>query len=562
MPITKVRNHNIIDRTITEIKLDDDIIDAITETVTIANLPPKISSVDIAANATFVILDDTAIGTTGGYIVVNGVNFAEGATVLIDTTPATSVTRVNSTKLHVQVPARAAATYNLYVVNPDGGTGIRVNGITYSSFPSWVTASPLNYEVINQAFDFNFNATGAVSYALANNSTLPAGTTLLANGYFYGTVTVASQYSFDVIATDAELQDSPKTFELTVTSSSRLALFNFSPGQVAQYIEFPRRYQYTGLNNWSKIDSTLFGTGAVRTDGTLWVWGANLDGQLGIGDRVNRTSPVQLTGPGYSDNDWKNVFVGSAAQMFFQKDNNIIWASGEGNVGQLGYDDTISRSRPVQLFFYETLTAGQDLAIFRRTIPGAMFVTGVSNSGSGGEGPTGTFLKSRPTQVGLGFEDVWTDVKLGVQYFTLGIRQGRLWSWGVTSFGQSGRNIRTPSSNSPIQVGALNNWSQLACGESHVLSIKTDGTLWSWGNNNQGQLGYNDTILRSSPVQIGSDTDWSKISTRYNYNLAQKTNGTLWQWGNGILSPVQLGTANNWVEFAASATEGFAIRSY
>jgi hypothetical protein len=553
MPITKVRNHNILDRTITEIKLDDDIIDAITETVTIANLPPKISSVDIAANATFVILDDTAIGITGGYIVVNGVNFAEGATVLIDTTPATSVTRVNSTKLHVQVPAKSAATYNLYVVNPDGGTGIRVNALTYSGFPSWVTASPLNYEVINQAFDFNFNATGAVSYALANNSTLPAGTALLANGYFYGTPTVASQYSFDVIATDAELQDSPKTFELTVTSSSRLALFTLSQGQP------PTRWQYTGLNDWSKIDSAD-ATGAVRTDGTLWVWGNNYSGQLGLGDRDQRISPTQIAG-----NDWKNVFAGVTGQMFFQKTNNFFQSSGDNSVGELGVGDTVDRSRPTQVSGLSrlTMTAGWNMAIFiRESSPRHLLWTGANNFGSAGDDRVGASLRSAPTQVD---NTTWTDVKLGYQYFALGIKSGSLYSWGKSEFGQSGRNFRITSSgiSSPIQVGALTDWSEIACGDSHALAIRTNGTLWSWGNNDEGQLGHNNTILRSSPVQIGSDNDWSKISTRYDYNIAKKTDGTLWEWGDGRSSPAQIGTDSNWIEFVARAAgTGYAIRSY
>ncbi len=86
------------------------------------SLAPKIASVNVASN-TFTVLDDTAVNVGGGYIVVTGANFQSGATVLIDTVQASAVTYVNSTTLQVQVPARSAATYNLYVVNPDGGTG-------------------------------------------------------------------------------------------------------------------------------------------------------------------------------------------------------------------------------------------------------------------------------------------------------------------------------------------------------------------------------------------------------------------------------------------------------
>lgn len=132
MSITKVSNHNITDRTIAEIKLDESIINAIAQTITVSNLPPRINAVSYA-NSTFVVSSNTSVNTGGGYIVVTGKNFATGATVIVDTTSASAVTRVNSTTLNVQVPPKSAATYNLYVVNPDGGTGIRVNGIRYSA---------------------------------------------------------------------------------------------------------------------------------------------------------------------------------------------------------------------------------------------------------------------------------------------------------------------------------------------------------------------------------------------------------------------------------------------
>jgi hypothetical protein len=164
-------------------------------------------------------LDDTAVNVGGGYIVVTGAEFQSGATVLIDTTPASAVTYVNSTTLQVQVPTKSASSYNLYVVNPDGGVGIKVSGITYSSEPTWVTASPLANQAANTAFGVSLSASGATSYSVAAGSTLPAGTTLAANGYFSGTVSIGAEttYSFSVVATDAELQDSSKTFQVTVT---------------------------------------------------------------------------------------------------------------------------------------------------------------------------------------------------------------------------------------------------------------------------------------------------------------------------------------------------------
>ena len=105
-----------------------------------------------------------------------------------------------------------------------------------------------------------------------------------------------------------------------------------------------------------------------------------------------------------------------------------------------------------------------------------------------------------------------------------------LWSWGRNAyFGQLGLSDKTNRS-SPVQVGALNNWSTIGAGDSHSLAVKTDGTIWAWGNNGAGQLGLGNTTEISSPVQIGSLTDWSKISTRFYHNLLSLAFGVWWSF--------------------------------
>jgi len=221
---TKISGAQISNYTIETTQLSNTAVAAFAQ-----SLAPKIAYANVA-NSAFTVLDDTAVNVGGGYIVVTGTDFVSGATVLIDTTPASAVTYVNSTTLRVQVPAKSAATYNLYVVNPDGGTGIRVSGLTYSTDPTWVTASPLDSPLANTAFGVNLSATGATSYSVAAGSTLPAGTSLLANGYFYGTVSVGAEttYSFTITATDAELQDANKTFSVTVTVAPADAYFGYT----------------------------------------------------------------------------------------------------------------------------------------------------------------------------------------------------------------------------------------------------------------------------------------------------------------------------------------------
>jgi len=91
--------------------------------------------------------------------------------------------------------------------------------------------------------------------------------------------------------------------------------------------------------------------------------------------------------------------------------------------------------------------------------------------------------------------------------------------------------------SSPTQVGTDTTWSRISFTYHALTGIKSDGTLWSWGQNegtrSKGQLGQNDHISRSSPMQIGTGTDWSTCIGSRGYNWAAiKTDGSLWTWGS------------------------------
>jgi len=181
---------------------------------------PRIVSIQIT-DSSYTVLDDTAVDIAGGYIKINGTGFKSGCSVLINNTSATSTTFVNSNEIRAQLPASNAGTYIVYVSNSDGGTATKVNGITFSATPSWVTSSSLNNGASGQSYSFQLSATSATSYSLQSGSSLPSGLTLSSSGLISGTapsVLSETSYSFTIVATDAELQDSPRTFSLPVTA--------------------------------------------------------------------------------------------------------------------------------------------------------------------------------------------------------------------------------------------------------------------------------------------------------------------------------------------------------
>jgi hypothetical protein len=181
---------------------------------------PTITAVAIT-NSDYNIIDDTNVSTGGGYIRITGTGFVSGCVVYIGGVAALSTTLLNSTQVNVQINATSSNTLHVYLVNPDGSAAIYLSGITFSGVPSWVTDSTIPGVVNEVAFSIGLSATSnsTVAYSLTAGSALPPGTTLTSAGVFSGTVSGLSAdttYSFSVTATDLELQDTPRTFSVTV----------------------------------------------------------------------------------------------------------------------------------------------------------------------------------------------------------------------------------------------------------------------------------------------------------------------------------------------------------
>jgi len=131
----------------------------------------------------------------------------------------------------------------------------------------------------------------------------------------------------------------------------------------------------------------------------------------------------------------------------------------------------------------------------------------------------------------------WASVSAGNRH-TLAIRpDGTLWAWGNNSSGQLGDGTTT-TRLSPVQIGTATNWASVAIGSGghHTLAIRTDGTLWAWGENMTNQLGDGTTTDRFSPVGIGAATNWESVvagtaGIGIGHTVAIRTDGTLWAWG-------------------------------
>ena len=295
-----------------------------------------------------------------------------------------------------------------------------------------------------------------------------------------------------------------------------------------------------------------------------WTTGYNLYGELGQNNRVYYSSPVQIPGAWTGFNKGNASHVDSYAQTSIgAKADGTLWAWGYNNGGQLGLNDIVNRSSPVQI--PGTTWSGSYINSGRNTLvvktDGTLWVWGYNYNGSlglnSGSGHSGAV--SSPTQVP---GTTWNMVASGPEQ-GYGLKtDGTLWSWGYGMYGQLGVNDIL-SYSSPIQIPGTT-WSTVSGGQYNAAAIKTDGTLWMWGQNSQANLAQNNKTKYSSPVQVPGTTWRSVRSTEY-VTHATKTDGTFWVWGNngfGMLglnnttaysSPIQI-PGTTWSEQHAVAS--------
>lgn len=295
---------------------------------------------------------------------------------------------------------------------------------------------------------------------------------------------------------------------------------------------------------------------ALQRDGTLWAWGSNFDGQLGDGSGNSSHVPVKVKYFGTV----LAIRAGDSHALALRQDGTV-WGWGANSYGQLGLGDERQRPEPQQipgLAGVRQLSAGEEISMAANDE--TVWVWGRAiNARIGDDVPGARTPEHKPVPILRGLNV--RELAAGSNHMLLLKRDGQVLSWGDNFNGQLGVNNPVFSSlPQQIKIPALTG---IAAGFWHSAALAEDGTVWTWGNNNYGQLGDGERLNRPLPFQVPNLAKIKTIAAGAYVTLAVQQDGSVWQWGRdaAATTPVRMSGLGNIKTVAAGLDHRLALRS-
>lgn len=282
---------------------------------------------------------------------------------------------------------------------------------------------------------------------------------------------------------------------------------------------------------WASVAPGFSHSCGIQVDGTLWCWGYNGNGELGLGDLEARRVPTKVdidNGAG-----WIDVATGRLHTCGVRA-NHTLWCWGYNGYGQLGLGDIVDRDIPTQVGSesdWAEVTLGDSHTCAVKT-DHTLWCWGTNLWGEAGG--YGGGYKSVPTQVDA--DDDWASVAAGVDY-TCALRLDQtLWCWGINVSGELGVGSDLDAFYEPTEVSGGGQWlsvspSRTLEGGNHTCAIKVDETLWCWGWHRYGALGLGGHTDQASPAEVAADQQWISVGSGGYHTCAVRADHTLWCWG-------------------------------
>ena len=296
---------------------------------------------------------------------------------------------------------------------------------------------------------------------------------------------------------------------------------------------------------WKVLSAGDYFSLGLQSDGSLWIWGKNTGNALfADSNRYEGSSyPVRIGTDAY----WRTVSAGQDHILGIRTDGSL-WAWGSNSFGKLGIGTAggLPVNAPRRIGSdtdWVAVSAGDNHSVALKS-DGSLWAWGFNFQGALGD--SSRVDKYVPTRIGTG--NSWQMISAGRDY-TMAIKaNGSLWGWGYNN----GRLGDGQSANTivPVQIGLDSNWRMVDAASIHTMAIKTDSSLWATGGTG-GVLGNGMSFSRSM-VPVDSGHHWLSVTLGASYTMALRANGTLWGWGTTYsATPAQIGTATNWSMISA-----------
>jgi alpha-tubulin suppressor-like RCC1 family protein len=284
-------------------------------------------------------------------------------------------------------------------------------------------------------------------------------------------------------------------------------------------------------SNWVSVAINGLGFLGVQSNGTLWSSGYDSYGALGMGGPGNYHINLTQVGVGTT---WAKVFTSSLFTTFIIDNAGHLWTMGTPTNYENGLANPgVLVATPTQV---GTATWSKIITIGDSSYSGdAPWTIGLQTNGTiwavgyntNGQTGLGTSSGAATTFTQIGSATTWTDIGAVSSFITssnsasFGIKSdGTMWGWGTASLNGNGTSYLVPT-----QIGSGTNWSKVCGGSTssatggsvgytslgYGLALQSNGTIWSWGSNNNYQAGQGASVITSSPTQIGSGTTWTLI---------------------------------------------------
>ncbi|EPR11514.1 S8 family serine peptidase [Ruminiclostridium papyrosolvens] len=326
--------------------------------------------------------------------------------------------------------------------------------------------------------------------------------------------------------------------------------------------------QVSSLSGVSSIAAGGSHSIALKNDGTVWTWGLNKDFQIGDGSYESyRVTAVRVSGL-----NGIIAISGSAFNSSALKNDGTLWMWGNNSYGQLGNGTIHQTLTALQVRGLNGITAfslGNYHSLALKN-DGTVYAWGSNSCGQLGDGTT-TFTETMVIQEVNELNGI-TALSGGNRHSLALKSDGTVWSWGYNGCGQLGDGTNDTKTTA-VQVNGLSGITAISAGESNSLALKNDGTVWAWGDNSKGQLGDGTTTEKNIAIHVSGLSGIVAISAGSSHSVALKDDGTVWAWGYNAYGqlgdgtttskkiPIQVSGLSGIVAISAGSSHNLALKN-